>query len=125
MNGAHTRYRIAAYVVGVMLVLLVLVAMPIKYIGDNAVPVQVIGTAHGWLFAGYLALTFDLARRTNWPLRRTLGVMVSGTIPFLSFVVERKVNKWLAAEGAKSSAGTGADTKTGAAEAAPAEHADA
>jgi len=108
-----------------MLVLLVLVAMPIKYIGDNAVPVQVIGTAHGWLFAGYLALTFDLARRTNWPLRRTLGVMVSGTIPFLSFVVERKVNKWLAAEGAKSSAGTGADTKTGAAEAAPAEHADA
>ncbi len=97
MNAAHTRYRVAAYVVGVMLLVLVLVAMPIKYFGDNATPVQIIGPIHGWLFAIYLVITFDLARRTTWPLSRTLGVMVAGTIPFLSFYVERKVNGWLAA----------------------------
>ena len=98
MNAAHTRYRVAAYVVGVMLLVLVLVAMPIKYFGDNATPVQIIGPVHGWLFAVYLVITFDLARRTTWPLRRTLGVMVAGTIPFLSFYVERKVNQWLAVD---------------------------
>ena len=96
MNAAHTRYRVAAYVVGVMLLVLVLVAMPIKYFGDNDTPVAIVGPIHGWLFAIYLVITFDLARRTTWPLKRTLGVMVAGTIPFLSFYVERKVNRWLA-----------------------------
>jgi integral membrane protein len=98
MNAAHTRYRVAAYVVGVMLLVLVLVAMPIEYIGHNDTPVAIIGPIHGWLFAVYLVITFDLARRTSWPLKRTLGVMVAGTIPFLSFYVERKVNRWLAAD---------------------------
>lgn len=98
MTGALKRYRIAAYVVGVMLLLLVLVAMPMKYLGDNATPVQIIGPVHGWLFAIYVVITFDLARRTTWPLKRTLGVMIAGTIPFLSFVVERKVVGWVGAE---------------------------
>jgi integral membrane protein len=97
MNAAHTRYRVAAYVVGVMLLVLVLIAMPIKYLGHDSTPVQIIGPVHGWLFAIYLVITFDLTRRTDWPLRRTLGVMIAGTVPFLSFVVERKVNGWLAA----------------------------
>jgi integral membrane protein len=104
MKAAHTRYRVAAYVVGVMLLVLVLIAMPIKYFGDNSTPVQIIGPIHGWLFAIYLVITFDLARRTSWPLKRTLGVMVAGTIPFLSFVVERKVNHWLAAADQTASA---------------------
>jgi integral membrane protein len=102
MNAAHTRYRVAAYVVGVMLLVLVLVAMPIKYIGHDSTPVQIIGPVHGWLFAIYLVITFDLARRTTWPLRRTLGVMIAGTVPFLSFYVERKVNRWLAASAAQT-----------------------
>ncbi|MEV6966400.1 DUF3817 domain-containing protein [Hamadaea sp. NPDC051192] len=106
MKAAHTRYRVAAYVVGVMLLVLVLIAMPIKYIGDNSAPVQIIGPIHGWLFAIYLVITFDLARRTDWPLKRTLSVMIAGTIPFLSFVVERKVGGWLAvpSEGAQPTA---------------------
>jgi integral membrane protein len=95
MPAALKRYRIAAYVVGVMLLLLVAVAMPLKYFGDNATPVEIIGPIHGWLFAIYLVITFDLARRTSWPLKRTLGVMVAGTIPLVSFYAERKVVGWI------------------------------
>ncbi|MBB5870486.1 integral membrane protein [Allocatelliglobosispora scoriae] len=95
MPAALKRYRIAAYVVGVMLLLLVAVAMPLKYFGDNATPVEIIGPIHGWLFAIYLVITFDLARRTSWPLRRTLGVMIAGTIPLVSFYAERKVVGWI------------------------------
>jgi integral membrane protein len=98
MSGAFKRYRVAAYAVGVLLLLLVLVAMPMKYLGDTPELVEIIGPVHGWLFAIYLVITFDLARRTSWPLRRTLGVMVAGTIPFVSFVAERKVTGWVAAE---------------------------
>ena len=89
--AALTRYRVMAYVVGVMLLLLVLVAMPLKYLADEPGPVSVIGTTHGFLYAVYLLAAFDLALRARWSMWGTLGVLLAGTVPFLSFYVERKV----------------------------------
>ena len=98
MQGALVRYRIIAWIVGVVLIALVVVGMPLKYIGDNDAVVAGIGPAHGFLFMVYLVLTFDLSRRAKWPLGRMLLVMLAGTIPFLSFWVERKVTKdWIGA----------------------------
>ncbi|MEU4480883.1 DUF3817 domain-containing protein [Micromonospora sp. NPDC023966] len=98
MGGALTRYRVIAWIVGVALVVLVLIGMPLKYGFDNPTVVAVVGTAHGWLYMIYLALTFDLSRRTDWPLKRMLLVMLAGTVPFVSFYAERRVSHWLAAE---------------------------
>ena len=96
MQGALTRYRIIAWIVGVVLIALVVVGMPLKYIADNDSVVAAIGPAHGFLFMVYVALTFDLGRRAGWPLSRMLLVMLAGTIPFLSFWAERKVTKsWI------------------------------
>lgn len=93
MQGALTRYRIIAWIVGVGLIALVVVGMPLKYLGDNDTVVAAVGPAHGFLFMVYLALTFDLARRANWPFLRMVLVMLAGTIPFLSFWAERKVSR--------------------------------
>ena len=103
MQGALTRYRIIAWIVGVCLLALVLVGMPLKYLGDNDTVVATVGPAHGFLFMVYLVLTFDLARRAGWAFPRMLLVMAAGTIPFLSFWAERKVSHtWIPAELAKS-----------------------
>ena len=91
--AALTRYRAMAYVVGVMLLLLVLVAVPIKYIGHSDGPVAVIGTAHGFLYCVYLLAAFDLALRARWSAKGTVLVLLAGTIPFLSFVAERMVTR--------------------------------
>ncbi|BCY06074.1 DUF3817 domain-containing protein [Actinoplanes sp. L3-i22] len=97
MQGALTRYRIIAWIVGVFLVVLVLVGMPLKYIGDNDTVVAVIGPLHGFLYMIYLLLTFDLSRRARWPFGRMVLVMLAGTIPFFSFWAERKVTRsWVA-----------------------------
>ncbi len=93
MQGALTRYRIIAWIVGVVLIALVVVGMPLKYIGHNDAVVAGIGPAHGFLFMVYLVATFDLGRRVGWPLRRMLLVMLAGTIPFFSFWMERKVTR--------------------------------
>jgi integral membrane protein len=96
VQGALTRYRIIAWVVGVGLLVLVLVAMPLKYIGDRDSMVAIVGPIHGFLFMVYLVLTFDLGRRVPWPFRRMLLVMAAGTIPFLSFWAERRVShSWI------------------------------
>jgi len=103
VQGALTRYRIIAWIVGVVLLVLVLVGMPLKYLGHNDTVVAVVGPIHGFLFMVYLALTFDLARRARWPFSRMILVMAAGTIPFLSFWAERKVtNVWVPAQLAKS-----------------------
>jgi integral membrane protein len=93
VRAALGRYRVMAYVVGVMLLLLVAVAMPIKYIGHHDGPVAVIGTAHGFLYAIYLLAAFDLALRARWTAVGTVLVLLAGTIPFFSFVAERKVTR--------------------------------
>ena len=98
MQGALTRYRIIAWIVGVVLIALVVVGMPLKYLGDNDTVVAAIGPIHGFLYMVYLVTTFDLSRRAQWPLGRMLLVMLAGTIPFLSFWAERVVShKWVPA----------------------------
>jgi integral membrane protein len=98
VHGALTRYRIIAWVVGVVLLVLVLVGMPLKYLGDQDAVVAIVGPIHGFLFMVYVVLTFDLARRVGWPFGRMLLVMLAGTIPFFSFWAERKVShSWVPA----------------------------
>ena len=89
--AALTRYRVMAYVVGTLLLVLVLVAMPLKYFADMPGPVAVVGTGHGFLYAVYLLTAFDLALRARWSAKGTVLVLLAGTVPFLSFVAERKV----------------------------------
>jgi integral membrane protein len=91
--AALTRYRVMAYIVGTMLLVLVFVAMPVKYWGHDDTPVAIVGTAHGFLYCVYLLTAFDLALRARWRALGTVLVLLAGTIPFLSFVAERKVTR--------------------------------
>jgi integral membrane protein len=95
VGGALLRYRAIAYIVGVVLILLVVVGMPLKYVWDEPSIVETVGPAHGFLYMIYLVAVFDLARRTRWGLRRMLLVMLAGTIPFLSFYAERVATRWV------------------------------
>ncbi|RJQ78617.1 DUF3817 domain-containing protein [Pseudonocardiaceae bacterium YIM PH 21723] len=104
MQAALTRYRVMSYVVGVMLLLLVLVAMPLKYLADQSGPSAIIGPLHGFLFVVYLWAAFDLSMKNKWAPLYTLGVLVAGTIPFASFIVERKVSRRVSERMAATSA---------------------
>jgi len=98
VQGALTRYRIIAWIVGVVLIVLVVIGMPLKYLGDNDTVVAAVGPFHGFLYMVYLVATFDLSRRAHWPLGRMLLVMLAGTIPFFSFWAERVVTRrWVPA----------------------------
>ena len=98
VRGALLRYRLIAYVVGVVLLVLVLVAMPLKYAGDEPRLVELIGPVHGFLYMGYLALAAMLCLKMRWSPGRTALVLLAGTVPFLSFVVERRVTRQVRAQ---------------------------
>jgi integral membrane protein len=94
MSAALLRFRVMAYVVGVLLLVLVFVAMPLKYFADQPTPVAIVGQVHGFLYMVYLVVAFDLAVRAKWPFKRTILVLLAGTVPVMSFVAERKVTAW-------------------------------
>ena len=87
------RYRVMAYVVGTLLIILVCIGMPLKYIWDNDTVVMYAGIAHGWLYMTLLITAFDLGRRARWSWKRLILIALAGTIPFLSFVAERTVTR--------------------------------
>jgi integral membrane protein len=57
-----------------------------------------IAVVHGWVYLVYLVLTVDLAIKVRWPAARTIGTLLAGTIPFLSFYVEHKRTKQVKAD---------------------------
>jgi integral membrane protein len=100
-----TRYRVMAYVTGVLLVLLCL-SMIAKYgldIGGAADFTRVVAIAHGWLYVVYLIFAFDLGSKAKWPVGKQLWVLLAGTIPSAAFFVERKISHELEAKFAEGS----------------------
>lgn len=95
IRKALTFYRVMAWVVGVLLIVLTLIAMPIKYIGGNPTPVYVVGVTHGWLYAVLLIAVVALGLKVKWRWVWYLGIALAGTVPFLSFVAERRATKYV------------------------------
>jgi integral membrane protein len=93
VRGALLRYRIMAYVVGTLLVVLVVVGVPLKYFGNNGIVVTLTGLPHGWLYMVLLITAYDLGRRVHWPWGRLLVIALAGTVPFLSFWAEYSARK--------------------------------
>ncbi len=91
MGSALTRYRVLAYVVGAILVVLFLVAMPLKYLAGREALVEFIGPIHGFLYIVYLLAGAQLALKARWPWQRVLMIALAGIVPFLSFVLERRI----------------------------------
>lgn len=90
MAGALTRFRVMAWIVGVMLLILT-VGMVAKYGFGEPIVVETVGPLHGFLYVIYLVTVVDLAFKAKFSLMRTLLVMLAGTVPFLSFVAEHRV----------------------------------
>jgi len=88
VRGTVLRYRVMAYVTGVVLVVLCFAGIPLQIAGHPAL-VNVVGTVHGVLYIVYLITAALLAWKLRLPLLPTIVLLLAGTIPILTFVVER------------------------------------
>lgn len=104
IQAALTRYRIMAFVTGSFLLLLTVVTS-VKYIGLAAgwehegflSFATFVGIVHGWIFMVYVATCAELFVRLKWPLGRLVVLVLGGVVPVLSFVMERRVTREVAA----------------------------
>mgnify|MGYP006267324403 CR=1 FL=1 len=105
MKGAFLRYRIMAWVTGVVLASLTIWAICgyafLDYAGTDSKPelYRILWMAHGWLYVVYLITGVDLAFRVRYSVPKTIGILLAGTIPFASFFAEAFVHKGLVERG--------------------------
>ncbi|MDX6743707.1 DUF3817 domain-containing protein [Actinocorallia sp. A-T 12471] len=69
--------------------LLLLVAMPLKYLADIPVAVSIVGAAHGALFLAYVGLVALCFRPLRWTLTRAFLALVASVLPIAPFFVEK------------------------------------
>jgi integral membrane protein len=93
LNAAVLRYRVMAYIVGVLLIVLVFVGIPLQVFAHQDAVVNYVGTVHGILYIVYLVMAYMLTRRLRMNLGQTAIVLLAGTIPVMTFVVERWVTR--------------------------------
>ena len=88
-------YRTMAYVTGTMLCILVFICIPLQVWAHNNVPVDIVGTLHGILYIIYIVIAFAMTRAVRMKVASpgTIIVLAAGTIPVLTFIVERWVSR--------------------------------
>ena len=84
-------FRITAFLEGLSYILLLFVAVPIKYQMGDASYVQMLGMPHGLLFMIYVFLAVYLKPQYNWNNKIFMLVLAASIIPFGTFYVDRKV----------------------------------
>jgi integral membrane protein len=105
-NTALLRYRVMANIVGVLLIVLILVGVPLKYLAADGTSLQhtgewittYLGIAHGWLYMIFLVMAFLLARREKWDVPFSLTTLLCGTVPVLSFWAEHRATAQVRAQ---------------------------
>lgn len=75
---------------GASFLLLLFVAMPLKYIWNLPQMVQTVGMFHGVLFIAYIMGAIFLAKPLNWNLKTLTIICLGSVLPFGPFYVEKK-----------------------------------
>jgi integral membrane protein len=83
------RLRIIAFTEGISYLILLFVAMPLKYFWDQPTAVKSFGSVHGLLFVLYLLYVFLCKIEYRWTLKKTLILLGISIIPFGNFYVDK------------------------------------
>ncbi|UKJ06156.1 DUF3817 domain-containing protein [Solitalea lacus] len=87
------RFRAIAFLEGVSFVLLMFVAMPIKYVLGYPEVVKICGWFHGSLFVAYVLLLIQVVIEYQWKFSRSLLAFIASLLPFGTFILDDKVLK--------------------------------
>lgn len=86
-------FRWIAIAEGLSFLLLLGVAMPLKYLADMPLGVRIVGSVHGGLFILYILAAFRAARADGWSFKRLVVALVASVLPFGPFVIDHRLKE--------------------------------
>lgn len=87
------RLRAIGLIEGISFLLLLCIAMPLKYFADIPQVVTVVGGIHGLLFVLYLLAVAHVTYALRWSFLRVAGALIASVIPFGNFVLDIQLRK--------------------------------
>ncbi|HEY0468293.1 MAG TPA: DUF3817 domain-containing protein [Polyangiaceae bacterium] len=94
MSAINT-LRLYALLEGSSLLLLLFVAMPLKYLAGLPLAVRIVGGVHGLLFLLFVSALVRAASERGWPLRKSLLALAAAFVPGATFVLDRALRREL------------------------------
>lgn len=93
MNLSSTigRLRLTGIIEGISFIVLLAIAMPLKYLAGRPEMVSIVGMAHGILFVLYIFLTFLAKLQYPWSWKKVLLLWVASIVPFGTFYADYKI----------------------------------
>ncbi|EMA6343351.1 DUF3817 domain-containing protein [Bacillus cytotoxicus] len=85
------RLRAIGFVEGISFLLLLFVAMPLKYFAGFAAAVKITGMAHGVLFILFIFAVIQVTIANRKSILWVLGALLASIIPFGTFVLDAKL----------------------------------
>lgn len=92
-NTPLGRFRLIALLEGISYLLLLGVAMPLKYAAGMPMAVKIVGWAHGVLFVLYMLFGLHAALDRRWSIPFVAGAVLASLIPFGTFVLDRRLRE--------------------------------
>ena len=86
-------FRLVALLEGVSYILLLFIAVPIKYWGGDEQWVKLLGMPHGILFVSYVIFAILIKENENWGMKDLGIVLLASILPFGTFYVDWKYLK--------------------------------
>jgi integral membrane protein len=88
--------RLIALLEGTSFLILLFIAMPLKYLAGLPLAVRIVGSVHGLLFLVFLAALYRAGRERRWPWSRSLIAFVSSVVPFGTFMFDPSLRREIA-----------------------------
>lgn len=94
LRPALAAYRTLAWATGLWLIALCFEIYSHLVLQNKIVWIEIV---HGWVYFAYMLAAFNLAIKVRWPFPKTVGVLLSGTIPLLGIIVEQRQTRQIKA----------------------------
>ena len=91
-NDAIGNFRIIGFIEGISYLVLLFIAMPMKYMMGIAIATKIVGMAHGVLFIIFIALLMMAAQKHNFSMKDSAIFFIASLIPFGTFVTDKRLN---------------------------------
>jgi integral membrane protein len=91
LNSSYSRFRLISLIEGLSYLLLVFIAMPMKYLAGNPYLVKVVGMAHGVLFILFCIALFHVMFKCKWNKGLGFQLFVYSLIPFGFILIEKSI----------------------------------
>ncbi len=95
INKKVKNFSLINTIEGYSYLLLVFVAMPLKYLAGIAMAVKIVGMIHGILFIAFCILLVPAWIESKWPFKNNIIFFIASLLPFGTFFTKKKIDAYI------------------------------